>query len=62
MVAAVGLVLLAGLVIWLFRRRAVDRIVDPRTGSTLRIPAPRWAVVVFVVSMIALVAIAAVVR
>jgi hypothetical protein len=58
----VGLVLLAALVTWLYRRRAVDRIVDPRTGSTLRIPAPRWAVVVFVVSMVALIAIAVAVR
>src|SRR4051812_46273310 len=36
--SAIGLVLLAGLAIWLVRRGPVDRIVDPRTGVTLRMP------------------------
>jgi hypothetical protein len=59
---AIGLVLLTGLVIWVVRRRPTDRIVDPRTGTDLRVPAPRWALVVFAVSMVALVVIAVAVR
>jgi hypothetical protein len=59
---ALGLVLLTGLVIWVVRRRPTDRIVDPRTGTDLRVPAPRWALVVLAVSLTALVVIAVAVR
>jgi hypothetical protein len=56
---AVGVLIVMG--VWLYRRRAVDRIVDPRTGATLRLPASRWALAVLAVSVAALVVVAAVV-
>jgi uncharacterized membrane protein len=59
---AIGLVLFVGLVIWVVRRREIVRIVDPRTGSTLRVPAPRWALAVLAVSLAILVILAVAVR
>jgi uncharacterized membrane protein len=59
---AVGVVLLAALAIWLFRRRTVDRVVDPRTRTTLRMPAPRGPLIVFGVCMAVLIILAVAVR
>jgi hypothetical protein len=58
--AAVGVVALVALAVWLHRRHATDRIVDPRTGATLRFPAPRWMLVLLAVSVAGLVVTAVV--
>jgi hypothetical protein len=60
--AVIGLVLLASLAIWLVRRRDIDRIVDPRTGVALRVPVPRWALVVLGGSLAVLTVLAIAVR
>lgn len=57
-----GLVLLAALVLWLARRRPVNRVVDPRTGTTMRVPAPRGALLVLAVCLLVLAVLAALVR
>jgi hypothetical protein len=56
--AIIAVLVLLVLAVWLYRRRTVDRIVDPRTGATLRLPVPRWALVVLVVSLVGLFATA----
>jgi hypothetical protein len=53
-VAVLALVVLCG---WLYRRRGVDRIVDPRTGATLRMPVPRWVFAVLAVAVAGLVVV-----
>ncbi|GAA1029494.1 hypothetical protein GCM10009557_18170 [Virgisporangium ochraceum] len=60
--AAVAVAVLAALGFWLWRRRAVDRIVDPRTGATLALPLPRWALVVLAVSVAGLLVTSALLR
>lgn len=55
--AAVSVLALAALGGWLYHTRERNRIVDPRTGETLRFPVPRWAFVVMAVSLAGLVAV-----
>lgn len=54
-----GLAALAGLVAWLarYQRRAQNRVIDPRTGTDLRFPAPRAALLTFAGAMAALLVI-----
>lgn len=49
--AALALAALGGR---LYATRGRNRIVDPRTGATLRLPVPRWAFVVLAVALTAL--------
>jgi hypothetical protein len=51
--AALAIAVLGG---WLYLTRDRHRIVDPRTGGTLRLPVPRWAFVVMAVAVAGLLA------
>jgi hypothetical protein len=63
-VAATGLVAFGAMITWLVRhqRRAQTRVIDPRTGTDLRFPAPRWAVMTFAGCMAAMVILMVLIR